>query len=88
MIVGKPSNSRSLFLWGRLMMSNITYGRDEIISLFSSWSTIMETWDDNKSHDIDSKFLQSILQSTRQLMEFSDEIHTIVNELADEIEGV
>ena len=33
-------------------MSNITYGRDEIISLFSSWSTIMESWDDNKSHDI------------------------------------
>lgn len=69
-------------------MSNITYGRDEIISLFSSWSTIMELWDDNKSHDIDSKYFQSILQSTRQLMEFSDEIHTIVNELADESEGV
>lgn len=69
-------------------MSNITYGRDEIISLFSSWSTIMESWDDKKSHDIDSKYFQSILQSIRQLIEFSDEIHTIVNELADESEGV
>ncbi|MDY2886392.1 MAG: hypothetical protein SOT84_12215 [Bariatricus sp.] len=48
----------------------------------------MESWDDNKSHDIDSKYFQSILQSTRQLMEFSDEINTIVNELADESEGV
>lgn len=69
-------------------MSNITYGKDEIIRLFSSWSTIMESWDDNKSHDIDSKYFQAILQSSRQLMEFSDEIHTIINELADENEGV
>ena len=68
-------------------MSNITYGRYEIMSLFSSWSIIMESWDDCKSHDIDSKYFQSILQSTRQLMEFSDEIHTIVNELVDESEG-
>jgi hypothetical protein len=69
-------------------MSNITYGRDELVRLFSSWSTIMESWDDNKSHEIDSKYFQSILQSSRQLMEFSDEIHTIVNELAAESDEV
>lgn len=69
-------------------MSNITYGKDEIISLFSSWSTIMESWDDNKSHDVDSKYFQPIMQSSKQLMDFAEEIHTIVNELADESEGV
>lgn len=69
-------------------MSNITYGKDEIISLFSSWSTIMESWDDNKSYDVDSKYFQPIMQSSKQLMDFAEEIHTIVNELADESEGV
>lgn len=69
-------------------MSNISYSRDELVRLFSSWSKIMESWDDNKSRDIDSKYFQAILQSSRQLMEFSEEIHTIINELADESEGV
>lgn len=69
-------------------MSNITYGSDEIIRLFANWSTIMESWDDNKSHDIDSKYFQPIKQSSRQLMDFSEEIHTIINELADECDGV
>lgn len=69
-------------------MHNITYGKDEIISLFSSWSTIMESWDDNKSHDVDSKYFQPIMLSSKQLMDFAEEIHTIVNELADESEGV
>lgn len=69
-------------------MSNITYGKDEIIRLFSSWSTIMESWDDNKSHEIDSRFLQPIVQLIRQLMDFSEEIHTIVNELSDEVDDI
>ncbi len=69
-------------------MSYIIYGKDEIVRLFSSWSTIMESWDDNKSHDIDSKYFQSILQSSRQLMELSEEIHSVIDELADESDGV
>ena len=68
-------------------MGNITYGRDEVVRLISSWYKIMEVWDDNKSHEIDSKYFQSILQSSRQLMQLSDEIHTIVNELASEAES-
>lgn len=68
-------------------MGNITYGRDEIVRLISSWYKIMEAWDDNKSHEIDSKYFQSILQSSRQLMQLSDEIHTIVNDLASDAES-
>lgn len=68
-------------------MGNITYGRDEVVRLISSWYKIMEVWDDNKSHEIDSKYFQSILQSSRQLMQLSDEIHTIVNDLASEAES-
>ena len=69
-------------------MSNISYSRDELVRLFSNWDSIMQSWDDKKSHDINSKYFQVILQSSRQLMEFSEEIHTIINELADESEGV
>lgn len=69
-------------------MSNISYSRDELVRLFSSWNSILKSWDDKKSHDIDLKYFQFILQSSRQLMEFSDEIHTIVNELATESEDV
>lgn len=68
-------------------MGNITYGRDEVVRLISSWYKIMEVWDDNKSHEINSKYFQSILQSSRQLMQLSDEIHTIVNDLASEAES-
>lgn len=68
-------------------MGNIMYGRDEVVRLISSWYKIMEVWDDNKSHEIDSKYFQSILQSSRQLMQLSDEIHTIVNDLASEAES-
>lgn len=68
-------------------MGNITYGRDEVVRLISSWYKIMEVWNDNKSHEIDSKYFQSILQSSRQLMQLSDEIHTIVNDLASEAES-
>lgn len=69
-------------------MSNISYSRDELVRLFSSWDSIMQSWDDKKSHDINSKYFQGILQSSRQLIEFSEEIYTIINELADESEGV
>lgn len=68
-------------------MGNITYGRDEVVRLISSWYKIMEVWDDNKSHEINSKYFQSIFQSSRQLMQLSDEIHTIVNDLASEAES-
>lgn len=68
-------------------MNDITNGRDELARLFSSWNTILETWDDKKSQEINSKYFQSIYQSAQQLITFSEETHTTINEIARILES-
>lgn len=69
-------------------MNRITYSKDEINRLFSSWSTIMDIWDDKKAKEISSKYFQQIFQCANQLMSLSDEIHITINSIADKVDSI
>lgn len=69
-------------------MSYITYSEEEMERLFHSWETILVSWDDKKSRELDSSCFEPMMLSAEQLIELSHEIHRIINGLADECDSV
>lgn len=69
-------------------LSNIDYSSDELIRLFSNWDTIMEMWDDNKSHSINEGVFQHIHQSCRMLIDMSETIHIEIQQIEEESDSI
>lgn len=67
-------------------MSHLNYLKEEIERFFSSWFNIMEEWDDNKSKAIDSEYFQLIVETSKKLIDFSEESSQSAQALLDESE--